>query len=353
MEKFDEKIKFVSGNKGSKSKLIKGNNLSVLRYLRDFGGMKGKIDLVYIDPPFSTNNTFHMSNEKASSISRVGRGDIAYQDKLLGKDFLSFLKERLLIIKDLLSEEGSIYLHIDYKIGHYVKVLMDEVFGENNFINDLARIKCNPKNFSRKAYGNVKDMILFYSKTGNHIWNDISMPYSEEDVARLFKKIDESGKRYTTVPVHAPGETKDGLTGKPWRGIDPPIGRHWRYTPEVLEDLDSKGLIEWSKNGVPRKKFFLEEAKGKKIQDILEFKDPQKSKYPTEKNFELLKMIVSVSSNPGSTVMDCFCGSGTTLIAASNISRNWIGIDNSELAIKTSLKKLDSVEDYEFLEFLE
>jgi adenine-specific DNA-methyltransferase len=183
-------------------------------------------------------------------------------------------------------------------------------------------------------------MILFYSKTGNHIWNEPKAPLSEDDVKRLFKKIDKDGRRYTTIPLHAPGETKDGPTGQPWRGMLPPKGRHWRSSPNILEELDEKGLIEWSKNGVPRKKIYADEKKGKKIQDILEFKDLQNPSYPTEKNLDLLKLIVSASSKPESTVLDCFCGSGTTLKAAQELGRYWIGIDKSEEAIKAALNKL-------------
>jgi len=324
----------------AKSKLIKGDNLAVIKYLIDKYELKGKIDLVYIDPPFSTNNIFRMSKDKANSISRSNGDNIAYADSLIGPEFLEFIRERLILLKELLSDKGSIYVHIDYKIGHYIKVLMDEIFGRKNFLNDLTRIKCNPKNFKRKAYGNIKDMILFYSKTRNHIWNNPKAPMSKEDLERLFKKIDKYGRKYTTIPLHAPGETINGQTGQSWRGIMPPKGRHWRSSPSVLEKLDKQGLIEWSKTGVPRKKIYADENDGKKIQDILEFKDLQNPSYPTEKNLELLKLIVNASSNIDSFVLDCFCGSGTTLKAAQELGRNWIGIDKSEEAINVALKRL-------------
>jgi adenine-specific DNA-methyltransferase len=333
-------LKSISGNPQAKSKLIKGDNLAVIKYLIDKYELKGKIDLVYIDPPFSTNNIFRMSKDKANSISRSNGDNIAYADSLIGPEYLEFIRERLILLKELLSDKGSIYVHIDYKIGHYIKVLMDEIFGRKKFLNDLTRIKCNPKNFERKAYGNIKDMILFYSKAGNHIWNNPKAPMSEEDLKRLFKKNDKCGRKYTTIPLHAPGETINGQTGQPWRGIMPPKGRHWRSSPFILEELDKQGLIEWSKTGVPRKKIYADENGGKKIQDILEFKDLQNPSYPTEKNLELLKLIINASSNKNSFVLDCFCGSGTTLKAAQELSRNWIGIDKSEEAINVALKKL-------------
>jgi adenine-specific DNA-methyltransferase len=246
------------------------------------------------------------------------------------------------LLQKILAENGSIYVHVDCRVGHHVKVLLDEVFGAEHFINDIARIKCNPKNFPRKAYGNIKDMILFYSKSRNYVWNDLREPFTDDELQRLFPKIDQNGRRYTTNPLHAPGETSVGSTGQPWRGIPPPKGRHWRNPPESLEELDKKGLIEWSSKGVPRKMIYADDflRKGKKRQDIWEFKDPQFPSYPTEKNMEMLKMIIGTSSQLGDIVLDAFCGSGTTLVAADQLGRKWIGIDNSPSSIRTTVKRL-------------
>lgn len=339
--------------------LIYGDNFEALASLLHNSDFKSKVDLIYIDPPFATNGIFTINEERTSTISSSKNDEIAYKDTLVGEEFIEFLRERLILARELLSENGSIYLHIDYKIGHYVKIIMDEVFGAENFRNDITRIKCNPKNFSRKAYGNIKDLILFYSKTNNPIWNEPFVPYSEQDISRLYKKIDENGRAYTTVPLHAPGETKDGETGREFKGIKPPKGRHWRTSPKELEKLDEQGLIEWSANGVPRRKIFAEEQKGKKMQDIWDFKDYQYPVYPTEKNLDLLKHIIKTSSNSNSIVLDFFCGSGTTLIAAEELGRHWIGIDKSEQAIKVTkekLKKLNSeffnLCDFDFTELL-
>ena len=346
-------LKTVSG-KGAKNKLIHADNLSTLKTLLD--DYSGKVDLIYIDPPFATNGHFKISEDRANTISSSNGDAIAYSDTLIGAEFLEFLRERLILLRELMSDRGSIYLHIDYKIGHYVKLIMDEVFGIKNFRNDITRVKCNPKNFQRKAYGNTKDLILFYSKAENPTWNDPKSPYSDDDIERLFKKTDKDSRKYTTIPLHAPGETANGNTGKEWRGVMPPKGRHWRSDPVVLEEWDKQGLIEWSSNGVPRKKIFVDERDGKKMQDIWEFKDPQYPDYPTEKNLDLLKFIVGASSNEGDLVLDCFCGSGTTLVAAQELNRNWIGIDKSEPAIKVAKKRLLAVPtslfsktDFEFL----
>lgn len=333
-------VKFNSSFSEDDNLLIKGENLNILKSLIDLG-YKNKIDLIYIDPPFATKNTFRKSDNRSATISSSLKDDIAYVDDKVGEDFIEFLRERLILLRELMSDKSSIYLHIDYKIGHYVKIIMDEVFGISNFRNDITRIKCNPKNFKRKGYGNIKDMILFYTKTENFIWKEPMVKRADNEIERLFKKIDKNGKRYTTNPLHAPGETKNGPTGQMWMNKYPPKGRHWRYDPKVLDELNKKGLIEWSKTGVPRKIIYAEDLSLKRMQDIWEFKDTQNPDYPTQKNLELLENIIKTSSNEKSIVLDCFCGSGTTLIASNILKRRWIGIDSSEQAIKTTKKRLE------------
>jgi adenine-specific DNA-methyltransferase len=330
--------------------LIQAENLAALKHLILKYNLSGKIDFIYIDPPFSTNNTFTITNGRANSISSIASGKIAYSDTLKGFEYIEFIRERLVLLKILLSDKGSIYLHIDYKIGHYIKIVMDEIFGVQNFRNDITRIKCNPKNFSRKAYGNIKDMILFYSKSDNLIWNEPKMSYTEADKIKLFPKVDKFGRRYTTIPLHAPGETQNGNTSKAFKGILPPPGRHWRCDVKILEQWDRDGLIEWSENGIPRKKIYFDQQVGKRIQDIWEFKDPQFPVYPTEKNPYLFDLIIKTSSNINSIVLDCFAGSGSTLFAAQINNRNWIGIDQSDEAIKATISKLSNIEKDLFID---
>lgn len=324
----------------AKNLLLHSDNLAGLKYLINERYLAGKIDLVYIDPPFATGGSFSVSKGRASTISNARNGQIAYHDKLVGEEFLEFLRIRLELLRVLLSERGSIYVHIDYKVGHYVKVLMDEIFGIQNFRNDITRIKCNPKNFKRLGYGNIKDLILFYSKSASPIWHEPYQNYSEADIQRLYPKLTTDGRRYTTVPLHAPGETINGNSNKPFKGINPPEGRHWRTDVETMEKWDQEGLIEWSGSGNPRKMIFADEQVGKRMQDIWEFKDPQYPSYPTEKNLSMLELIINTSSNEDSIVLDCFCGSGTTLLAAERCKRAWIGIDQSEIAIAATQDKL-------------
>lgn len=324
--------------------LLLSENLHALQYLLEVENLANKVDLVYIDPPFATGMNFTITQGRATTISNSKTGDIAYKDTLKGDEFLGFLSERLVLLRELLSDRGSIYLHIDYKIGHYVKVLMDKIFGMENFRNDISRIKCNPKNFARIGYGNVKDMILFYSKSANPIWNEPYQAYDESDIEKLFPKKDKNNRRYTTVPIHAPGETLNGKSSQAFNGIFPPKGRHWRTDVETLQQWDREGLIEWSSAGNPRKIIYADERKGKRVQDIWEYKDPQYPDYPTEKNMELIERIVQTSSDEGSLVLDCFCGSGTTLVAAQNNGRKWIGVDQSPLAIDVTRKRLGQQE---------
>lgn len=319
--------------------LIHADNINGLQWLID-NGYKSKIDLVYIDPPFATGGVFSIDTDgRVATVSRSIDSTIAYSDEIQGKEYIEYLRQRVKLIYELLSEKGSLYLHIDYKIGHYVKVMLDEIFGMRCFRNDITRVKCNPKNFSRRGYGNVKDMILYYVKSDKAIWNNPAFPVSDEELNKRYPKTDKNGRRYTTVPIHAPGETRGG-TSLPFRGMLPPKGRHWRCSVAKLEKLDREGLIEWSANGNPRKINYADEHGFAKAQDIWIFKDPAYPVYPTEKNAQMLRFIVEASSNPDSIVMDCFCGSGSTLRAASSMGRRWIGIDKSDAAIQITKKVL-------------
>ena len=305
-----------------------GDNLDGLRLLAERGI---QADLVYIDPPFATNNEFLIDDHRANSVSASGRP--AYSDTVRGNDYLEALAKRLHAIRAVMSPTGSIYVHIDVKMEHHVRLLMDDVFGPQNFRNAITRIKCNPKNFDRYSYGNIKDTILFYSVSPGPItWNPQREPLSGDEVARLYPLTDSAGHRYTTTPLHAPGVTENGPTGQPWRGMPPPPGRHWRYAPAKLDDLDAAGLIEWSSTGNPRKIRYASEAAGKLPQDVWLYKDPQRPAYPTQKNAKLLDRIIRTSSNPGDTLLDCYAGSGGTLLMAARLGRRFIGMDNAPAA---------------------
>ena len=344
--KTDARIDFGEG-----SFVARGDNFDVMAAM--LPQYKGKIDLVYIDPPFNTDQIFSIAEGRANTVSRSNRGKVVYSDAMTKDAFLKFMFDRFVLIRELLSDKGSLYVHIDIKMGHYFKVMLDEIFGDACFRNDITRIKSNPKNFERKAFGNQKDVILFYSKTKTNIWNNIKTAYNTKDLMKQFNKIDENGRRYTTVPLHAPGETSaSSPTGKPWRGMNPPQGRHWRTDPGEFDRLDSIGRIEWSATGNPRIKKYADEHQGKKIQDIWEYKDPQKPVYPTEKNMDMLELIVKQSSEEGSFVMDCFAGSGATLLAACKNNRRFIGIDKSMVSVETIKCRMQNT-NFDFLDLAE
>ena len=322
--------------------LIYGDNFRSLTLLQK--KYKGKVNLIYIDPPFATNSVFRIDDARTSSISMSSDSKIAYSDVIVGKKYLSALKKRLKLAYGLLSDNGSMYLHIDHKIAYDVKPILDDIFGDANFRNSIARIKSNPKNFKQKGYGNIQDTILFYTKSKDHVWNDPHVAPGKDRLKRFNRK--DSNGFYTTVPLYGPGEIKNGNTSTAWNGTSPPVGRHWRCSTARLDELNGQNLIEWSKNGNPRLKVYSKQvaSKGVRLQDIWKFKDPACSTYPTEKNLEMLETIVKASTNPNDIVLDFYCGSGTALLAAAKNSRRFVGIDSSMEAIKCCAERLKKYE---------
>jgi adenine-specific DNA-methyltransferase len=320
--------------KPESNRLYFGDNLPILAALANDPAIRGQVRLVYIDPPYATRSVFQSRNQTD-----------AYTDLLAGAHYLEFLRERLIFLRELLADDGSIYLHLDDNMAFHAKVIMDEIFGPGNFRNWITRKKCNPKNYTRKTYGNVADYILFYSKTEDFVWHRPVESWTEEKANKEYQYIEpETGRRYKKVPVHAPG-IRNGETGQLWRGMKPPPGKHWQYPPRILDEMDARGEIYWSPTGNPRRKIFLDESNGVAVQDIwLDYRDAHNqniavSGYPTEKNSALLTRIIEASSNEGDLVLDCFSGSGTTLHVASQLGRRWIGVDNSREAIAATLRR--------------
>ena len=315
------------------NRLYHGDNLQVLAKLLDEPEISGKVSLVYIDPPFGTSHHFE-SVEKGH----------AYDDRLVGPEFIEELRKRLVLIHRLLSDRGSLYLHLDARMVFHAKLVLDEIFRPGNFRNFITRRKSNPKNYTKKTYGNISDHILFYTKSAKYTWNRPVIPWDEETAKKEYQYTDGNGRRYKKVPVHAP-EPRNGETGQPWRRKLPPPGKHWQYRPSTLDEMDARGEIYWSPSGNPRRKVFLDEAGGIGVQDIWnDMRDAFNQNhyvtgYPTEKNRDLLRRIIEASSNEGDLVLDCYSGSGTTLEQANQLGRRWIGVDNSDQAIEITLKR--------------
>lgn len=311
--------------------LVWGDNfLAALKLLETHAG---KVSLVYMDPPYCTGMDFQSRSQRH-----------AYSDQLAPAQYVEFMRRRLVLCRELLGESGSLYCHIGHQMVGHLKVVLDEVFGADNFRNLIVRRKCSSKNYTRRQLPNLHDYILFYSKSADYVWNRPTEAASSEWINREYPKVDADGRRYKLVPIHAPG-VRHGASGQPWRGMVPPPGKHWQFTPHRLEDLDRAGEIHWSKSGNPRRKVFLDESKALALTDYWpDFRDAHHQSipvtgYPTEKNLALLKTIVAASSEPGSIVLDPFCGSGTALDAADQLGRKWIGFDASLAAIEASVRR--------------
>ena len=331
--------------------LYHGDNKEVLAHLLA-NGFRGQVKLIYIDPPFDSGADYvrKVQLRGPKGTLKIDGEDYAlgeqvqYTDIWSNDNYLQFMYERLLMLKELLHEDGALCLHCDTKRSHLLRCLMDEVFGSENFRNEIIRVKCNPKNSKRKAFGNVHDVVFFYVKGDSEArpWNVQRESVDSEDLQRLFNKINSDGRSYTTVALHARG-TRQGETGKPWRGVSPPAGRHWAYRHSELDRLDASNLVEWSSTNNPRLIRYADEKDGDIVQDIWMMKDPVEDDYPTEKPEDLLERLIAATTNPGDLVLDCFIGSGTTAAVAQKLGRRWIGCDINKGAIQTTAKRLQGV----------
>jgi site-specific DNA-methyltransferase (adenine-specific)/adenine-specific DNA-methyltransferase len=342
--------------KGWTNKLVWGDNKLILSSLKsgplreqieEAGGLK----LIYIDPPFDVGADFSMDIEIGGETFHKEPNileQIAYRDTWgRGADsFIAMIYERLILMRDLLAEDGSIYVHCDWRVNSAIRLALGEVFGPANFRNEITRIKCNPKNFTSSSFGNFHDTVYFFSRSERTVLNRVYDERDEVQLAADFPQLEPAtGRRYTTAALHAKG-LRQGPTGEPWRGLRPPQGRHWAFVPETLDRLDEEGLLEWSSTGNPRMKRYADEDIGKAVQDIWEYKDPgdRAADYATQKPEALLERILKASSNEGDLVADFFVGSGTTAAVAEKLGRKWIATDLGKFGIHTTRKRLIGVQ---------
>jgi len=359
--------------------LFYGDNLPILRdYIPD-----ESVDLVYLDPPFNSNrsynvlfkqeggaeseaqlaafeDTWHWNNTTAALFhemmatapanvaAMVGalRGFIGENQMMA---YLVMMAARLVELHRVLKPTGSLYLHCDPTASHYLKIVMDAIFGVQNFQNEIVW-KRTSAHSSAKKYGPVHDVILFYSKSPSFSWIPQHQPFSDSYLESHYRSKNEQGRTYTLSDLTAMG-TRKGSSGQPWRGFDPNSkGNHWKFTVERLDELDAEGRIYWPKKdgGWPRYIRYLDEVKGIPIQDVWMDIDPinaqaaERLGYPTQKPVALLERIIQASSNPGDVVLDPFCGCGTTIAAAQKLGRRWIGIDITQLSIALQKNRLDT-----------
>jgi DNA modification methylase len=371
--------------------LFYGDNLDVLRSRIP----SESVDLVYLDPPFNSNRAYNVlfgkgsrgdaqaqieafddtwtwSHETEETFGSLQSGGVpnrvadalAGMRRIVGENdvlaYLVMMSPRLVELHRVLKLTGTLYLHCDPTTSHYLKVLLDTVFGPTRFLSEVVW-KRSSAHSSSKRWSPVHDVLLVYAKSDNHAWNPIHSPLPQETVDARYNNVElDTGRRFNRADLTAAG-VRAGPSGAPWRGVNPTEkGRHWAIprfvadivgdlgTQEALDALDAAGRIFWPKaeGGIPMLKRYLDEAKGVPPLDVVTDISPlnnataERLGYPTQKPQALLERIIRVSSNPNEVVLDPFCGCGTTIAAAHALGRRWIGIDITYIAVDLIQKRL-------------
>lgn len=332
------------------NKIFWGDNLQVMSHL--LKQYRGKVDLIYIDPPFDSKADYKKTIKlKGKDVSN----DLnAFEEKQYGDmwnndEYLQFMYERLIIMRELLSDKGSIYLHCDWHKAHHLRCIMEEVFGTERFINEITWKRTfahGDMGQGAKHLGRISDYIFVYSKSENYVLNQLYTPYEDSYIKKHFSNEDPDGRKWQSVSLTAPGGASKGNPYYEFLGIK----RYWQYSQENMKKLYEGGYIYQSKEGnVPRKKMYLDESKGIPLQDIWTDIVPvqgganENENYPTQKPEDLLRRIIEIGSDKGDLVFDCFMGSGTTQAVALKLDRRFIGADINLGAVETTVKRLNKI----------
>jgi site-specific DNA-methyltransferase (adenine-specific) len=317
-----------------------GDNLDQLRKLPP-----GCVDLIYIDPPFNSNRNYEVfwgeTKEKRS-----------FEDRHEStKAYIDYMRPRCVELHRVLKKMGSFYYHCDWHASHYVKVMLDQIFGDDQFQSEIIWQRSYSHGNVSRSFGNICDSIFFYAKSKSYTWNQLYVPYNEVHLTREFRRMDETGRRFTLSDLRNPGvrpnlrydyAASNGVTYKPH-----PNG--WAVSKEVMERYDREGRLYFPKvasGGRLRLKRYLDETKGQHMQNLwtdipaLHPMSKERLGYPTQKPLELLERLVNASSNENDIVLDAFCGCGTALVAAQKLKRQWVGIDISPTACRVMAKRL-------------
>lgn len=375
------------------NRLYYGDNLDVLRqHVAD-----ESVDLIYLDPPFNSNASYNIlfkspagagadasieafddtwawgPSASAALMDITASGNhklhvlMQAMKTAIGENammaYLAMMAVRLQELHRVLKPTGSLYLHCDPTASHYLKLVLDAVFGPEQFLNEITWKRTFAHSGARR-FGPVHDTILFYSKNGHNRWQDLKVGHDDAYVTKHFRAIDETtGERFQAISLTGAG-TRKGESGQPWRGIDPTtVGRHWAVprailakekleaqgTIAALDALDMAGRIYWptKEGGTPRLKWFVSDLEGARLGDVwtdippISAQAKERLGYPTQKPRALLERIIAASSNPGDVVLDPFCGCGTAVDAAQKLGRGWIGIDITHLAIGLIEKRMN------------
>lgn len=355
------------------NRIIYGDNLLVMQALlagderQGLPSMRGKIDLIYIDPPFDSKADYRTKinlisgnvEQKPTALEQFAYSD-TWKDGTAS--YLKMMYPRLVLMHELLSDKGSIFVHLDWHVGHYVKIFLDDIFLKGNFRNEIIWKRTGARSGSEK-FNSIHDCLLFYSKSKDSIWNVQHIPYSEKYLDDFFKYKDKNGRRYRLTILTGPGATS-GISGREWRGYNPTsIGRHWAIpgyireklkNPEetdtilILDELDKLGRVYWPKKrgGVPSFVQYEDEMEGVELQSIWTDISPissqaeEQTNYATQKPEALLERVIKAASNENSLIADFFAGSGTTGAVAERLGRKWIVSDLGKPATMVMRKRL-------------
>ena len=331
--------------------IFRGDNLAIMRAMPD-----ECVHLIYIDPPFFTQRDYkNIWGDRESVQDFEGNFFDGFRDT---KDFferhiqsdakglkayLEWMRARLVECHRILSAKGSFYLHLDQHAVHYVKVMLDEIFGSSNFRSEIIWRRSNPKGLTSKSFATNSDTVLYYTKSKDFTWNPLYQPLDPEYVEQFYRHVEpKTNRRYRLGPLTNPSNDRPNLTYE-WNGHT----KVWRWTKERMKAAHKSGKIEYSSSGLAQQKQYLDESKGRPIDniwtDINAVPESERTGWPTQKPVALLERIISASSNEGDIVFDCFAGCGTSMHAAHNLKRKWIGIDISPTAIKVNKKRLEEI----------
>lgn len=348
---YPAQLKEVHGEavEGWRNRIYWGDNLQVMSHLlKEF---RGKVNLAYIDPPFDSKADYKLTINVRNQVVQSSQGvfeEKQYTDIWSNDEYLQYMYERLVLIRELLSDDGSIYLHCDWHRSHYLRCLMDEIYGPENFLNEIVwkRASTVKGNFGQgtKGYGANTDTIFLYGKTSGAYFRPQYVPYSQEYIDKFFRYYDsETGRRYRLISMIGPG---GGTKGNPIYEVMG-ITRYWRYSREKMQSLIDAGLVvQTSPGNVPQRKQYLDEGEGVSVQNLwddiqgLGPSSNERVDYPTQKPEALLERIINASSKTGDLILDCFMGSGTTQSVAMKSGRRFIGADINLGAIQIATKRL-------------
>jgi adenine specific DNA methylase Mod len=356
--------------------LFFGDNLEILRrYIND-----ESVDLIYLDPPFNSKRGYnllfktpkghdsdaqitafkdtwlwgeqaerefaeilHQTNTEAAEMIQSMRRFLKESDVMA---YLTMMANRLLEMHRVLKPTGSIYLHCDPTASHYLKIVLDTVFGAQNFKNEIIWQRSVSKGNVQRKFGAVHDIVLTYAKNlGTETWNQLYQPLNPEYVEKMYRYVEDgTNRRYRLDNLTAPMSRASAGQIYEWKGIRPPQTRCWVYNQEKMQELEQQGRIIYSKNGFPNYKRYLDENPGEKISDVWTdiyiASQSESLGYPTQKPLALLERIIEASSDPGGVVLDPFCGCGTAVHAAQKLGREWLGVDITHLAIGLIEKRM-------------